>query len=175
MAELYPVCQLGHPVLRQIAEPIESVHDEWVQQLIDDMIATLTASNGVGLAAPQIGQPYQLLIVASHPNIRYPHAPKMSPTAMVNPKLLNASSEQVKDWEGCLSIPGIRGLVPRHHAVEIEYTDRHGQRQCQTLDGFVARIFQHEFDHLSGLVYLDRLDSVQDIVTEQEYMKRVVA
>lgn len=174
MSNSLTISQLGDPVLRQTAEPIEQVGAAWVQDLIGNMMTTLVASNGVGLAAPQVGQSYQLLIVASRPNLRYPHAPTMEPTAMLNPVVIAHSDEQVKDWEGCLSVPGIRGLVPRYRAIEIEYTTQDGKQQRQELTDFVARIFQHEFDHLNGLVFLDRLETVQDLITEQEYMKRVV-
>jgi len=174
MTNSLAISQLGNPVLRQVAQPIETVHADWVQQLVDDMMTTLVQSNGVGLAAPQVGQSYCLLIVASRPNLRYPHAPTMSPTAMINPRLIAHSDERVKDWEGCLSIPGIRGLVPRYQTIEIEYTTVSGELQRRELTDFVARIFQHEFDHLHGLVFLDRLETVQDVITEQEYMNRVV-
>ncbi|HEY9643824.1 MAG TPA: peptide deformylase, partial [Coleofasciculaceae cyanobacterium] len=138
------------------------------------LMATLVSSNGVGIAAPQVAAPYQLLIVASRPNPRYPHAPAMQPTVMINPQLLSHSPAVVKDWEGCLSVPGIRGLVPRYQAIEIEYTTADGSLQRQTLTDFVARIFQHEFDHLNGQVFLDRVESVQDLITDQEYLTRVL-
>jgi peptide deformylase len=138
-------------------------------------MATAASANGVGMAAPQVSQPYRLLIIASRPSPRYPHAPLMEPTAMLNPRLVDRSSEIVKDWEGCLSIPGIRGLVPRYQSLEIEYTDRDGKLQHQELTDFVARIFQHEFDHLNGLVYLDRIESTHDLMTEQEYQRMLNA
>lgn len=175
MTQFLPISQLGDPVLRQTAQPIYHVQEDWVQRLIEDMIATLFESNGVGLAAPQVGQSYRLLIVASRPNLRYPNAPEMQPTAMINPHILAHNDEIVKDWEGCLSIPGIRGWVPRYTTIEVEYTTADGKLQRQVLTDFVARIFQHEFDHLNGLVFLDRLDSVQDIITDQEYLKRLGA
>jgi peptide deformylase len=162
-------------MLRQIAQPIEQVQAEWVQTLMSDMLTTLVQSNGVGLAAPQVGQSHCLLIVASRPNLRYPNAPTMEPTAMINPRLIAHSDQQVKDWEGCLSVPGIRGLVPRYQTIEIEYTTPNGEPRRQELTDFVARIFQHEFDHLNGLVFLDRLETVQDLITEQEYMKQIVS
>lgn len=174
MVESLPIAQLGNPVLRQIAQPIPSIQDDWVQALVDQLLATLVTSNGVGIAAPQVSEPYQLLIVASRPNPRYPNAPEMEPTAMINPCLLSHSDDVVKDWEGCLSIPGIRGLVPRYKEIEIEYTTREGKLQRQILTDFVARIFQHEFDHLSGMVFLDRLESTQDLITDLEYLTRVV-
>jgi peptide deformylase len=93
---------------------------------------------------------------------------------MINPSILAHSTQIAKGWEGCLSIPGIRGLVPRYQAIEVEYTDRDGKLQKLELTDFVARIFQHEYDHLDGIVFLDRLESTQDIITEQEYQKRIV-
>ncbi|MBD1866030.1 peptide deformylase [Cyanobacteria bacterium FACHB-471] len=173
MAELLQISQLGNPVLRQTAEPITEIQTQPVQSLIDDLLATLRHSNGVGIAAPQVGVSQRLLIVASRPNPRYPHAPEMEPTPMINPRLVSHSDEVVKDWEGCLSIPGIRGLVPRYQAITIEYCDRHGDLQHQELTDFVARIFQHEFDHLEGYVFLDRLESTRDIITDQEYLKLI--
>lgn len=174
MAESLPIAQLGNPVLRQFAQPVERVQDEWVQSLIDNLMTTLVQSNGVGIAAPQVAASHRVLIVASRPNPRYPHAPNMEPTAMINPCLVSHSEEMVSDWEGCLSVPGIRGLVPRYQSVEIEYIDRHSKLQRQELTGFVARIVQHELDHLEGLIFLDRLTSVQNIVTDQEYFQRVL-
>lgn len=174
MSEVLQIAQLGNPVLRQTAEAIESIDAVEVQTLIDRLMATLVQSNGVGIAAPQVGESVQLLIVASRPNPRYPNAPFMEPTVMVNPRLINHSQEQVKDWEGCLSVPGVRGLVPRYREIEIEYFDRQGSLQRQVLTDFVARIFQHEFDHLEGKVFLDRLESTEDIITDQEYLTRIV-
>jgi peptide deformylase len=175
MTDTLPIAQLGDPALRQIAQPIGNVHDVWVQTLISNLMATLVESHGVGIAAPQVAAPYQVLIVASRPNLRYPNAPKMSPTVMINPRWVSHSQEMAKDWEGCLSVPGIRGLVPRYQAIEIEYTTLEGKMQQRELTDFVARIFQHEFDHLSGLVFLDRIESTQDLITEQEYLKRLTS
>ena len=170
MAELLEVSQVGNPILRQIAQPIDRF-DQPVQTLIDNLMATLLESNGVGIAAPQVAASYRVMIIASRPNPRYPNAPEMEPTVMINPRLVSTSDEMVKDWEGCLSVPGIRGLVPRHQAIAIEYCDRQGKLRQQHLTDFVARIFQHELDHLNGLVFLDRLETTQDIVTDQEYFK----
>jgi peptide deformylase len=174
MAESLQIAQLGNPILRQQAQLIENVRDERLQQLIDALVATTAASNGVGIAAPQVSESYRLFIVASRPNPRYPNAPTMEPTAMINPQIIAHSTEVVKGWEGCLSIPGIRGLVPRYQAIEVEYTSRDGQLHRQELTDFVARIFQHEYDHLEGLVFLDRVESKQDLMTEKEYQQRIV-
>ena len=175
MAEILQIIQLGDPVLRSPAQLIDNIRNERIQKLIDDLIATVEQANGVGIAAPQVAESDRLIIVASRPNPRYPNAPVMEPTAMINPKILAHSTEMVKGWEGCLSIPGIRGSVPRYQEIEIEYTDRDGKLQKQGLTDFVARIFQHEYDHLDGIMFLDRLESTQDIVTEQESQKRFVS
>ena len=173
MAEILPIIQLGDPILRSCAQIVNNIRDERIQKLIDDLIATVVQANGVGVAAPQVAESHRLFIVASRPNPRYPNAPTMEPTAMINPQILAHSTEIVKGWEGCLSIPGIRGSVPRYEAIEIEYSDRDGKLQKQEFTGFVARIFQHEYDHLDGIVFLDRLESTRDIITEQEYQKQV--
>ena len=171
VAEILTIIELGNPVLRQKASLVENIQDERIQKLIDDLTLKVTKANGVGIAAPQVAQTSRLFIVASRPNPRYPNAPEMEPTAIINPRILGHSTETVKGWEGCLSIPGIRGLVPRSQAVEVEYTDRHGKSQKQEFTDFVARIFQHEYDHLDGIVFLDRLESNFDLITEQEYQK----
>lgn len=174
MTEILQIAQLGNPILRQQAQNIENVRDERIQKLIDNLISTVAQANGVGIAAPQVAQSYRLFIVASRPNPRYPNAPEMEPTAILNPRIIDHSDEVVKGWEGCLSIPGIRGLVPRYRAIEVEYTSRNGKLQRREFTDFVARIFQHENDHLDGIVFLDRLESTRDIITEQEYQQQIV-
>ncbi|MDV2996729.1 MAG: Peptide deformylase [Chroococcidiopsis sp. SAG 2025] len=167
------IIQLGNPILRSQAEFVENIDEPQIQQLIDDLLITVKQTNGVGIAAPQVGVGDRIFIVASRPNPRYPHAPEMEPTPMINPKISARSSESVKGWEGCLSIPGIRGSVPRDRAIEVEYSDRYGKLHKQELSDFVARIFQHELDHLDGIVFLDRLETNYDLITEQEYQKLV--
>ncbi|MGI8501196.1 MAG: peptide deformylase [Hassallia sp.] len=175
MAELRKIIQLGNPILREKAADIENIQDEQIQKIIEDLLVTVADSNGVGIAAPQIAEQKRLFIIASRPNPRYPNAPKMEPTAMINPKITGHSNEVIKGWEGCLSIPGIRGLVPRYQMIEVEYTDRNGKFKKQELTDFVARIFQHEYDHFEGIVFLDRVESTFDIMTEQEYQQRIVS
>ena len=174
MNNIREIAQLGNPILRKIAQPIAKIDNRQVQTLIDDLIATLTPANGVGMAAPQVAESQRVMIVASRPNLRYPTAPVMEETPMINPHIINHSDEIEKGWEGCLSIPGIRGFVPRYQAIEVEYTDRHGTQQRQELTGFVARIFQHEFDHLNGLLFIDRVESTRDLMTEDEYDKQII-
>ena len=121
MSNLLQVAHLGHPILRQKAKPVKHIADIKVQKLIDDMIATVMDVDGVGISAPQVYQIWQIFIMASHPNPRYPYAPEMPPTAILNPKILFHSQAIEKDWEGCLSIPGVRALVPRWKEVKVNY------------------------------------------------------
>jgi peptide deformylase len=175
MPILRQIAQLGHPILRQ--EPL-TVHDPsnpLVQSLIDDMLATVAEVNGVGIAAPQVFEPLRIFIVASRPNLRYPNAPQMEPTAMLNPELIWSSDEQEKGWEGCLSIPGIRGFVPRSKRIGIKYLTRSGVLREEEFNDFIGRIFQHEFDHLNGTVFLDRLENNRDIISEKEYLRIVTS
>lgn len=176
MTETNPnILQLGNPTLRQCAERIETVQDSNLQTLIDDLLQTMTQAGGVGIAAPQVGILKQLVIIASRPTPRYPHAPEMLPTPMLNPKLVEHSDETEKGWEGCLSVPGIRGLVPRYRSVTVDYLDRNGQPQRQILHDFLARIFQHECDHLQGVVFIDRVESIHELMSEQEYQRQVIS
>ncbi len=109
--------------------------------------------------------------MASQPNKRYPNAPKMQPKAIINPKILSYGDEVEKDWEGCLSLPNVRGKVPRPTKIEVRYLTQNGEVVEEVLEGFLARIFQHEFDHLNGKVFIDRVESTLDIVMEREYRK----
>ncbi|MEO1402763.1 MAG: peptide deformylase [Cyanobacteria bacterium J06635_1] len=168
------VVQLGNPQLRQLSREIATPPSAAIQTLIDQLLTTVQAEHGVGIAAPQVGENVRLIIIASRPNLRYPNAPKMEPTPMLNPQLLSHSIDTVNGWEGCLSVPGIRGLVPRYREIEIAYQDRWGEHHRQVLKDFVARIFQHELDHLEGRVFLDRVESTLDLMSEAEYQKRVV-
>lgn len=171
MPRILQIAQLGHPVLRQRALEVADPQSTEIQEVIDDMLVTVADANGAGLAAPQVYISRRMFIVASKPNLRYPHAPEMDPTPVINPEITWKSNEIYNDWEGCLSIPGIRGLVPRHKAIRIEYTTRNGKRTKQYLSDFIARVFQHEYDHLEGVVFLDRLESTKKIITEKEWLK----
>lgn len=169
--KLLQVAQLGNPILRKKTKQITNINDSQIQQLIDDLINTVKDIDGVGIAAPQVFQPIRLFILASHPNPRYPNAPKMKPTAIINPKIISKSNKLIKDWEGCLSIPGIRALVPRSSNIKVRYQNRDGIQHTKIFKGFIARIFLHEHDHLEGIMFLDRVINTKDIVTEKEYQK----
>jgi peptide deformylase len=168
---LLQVAQLGHPVLRRKASKVKDVKEENIKKLINDLITTVLDVDGVGISAPQVYQPLKIFIIASHPNPRYPDAPKMKPTAVINPKIISYLKETTKDWEGCLSVPGIRALIPRYRLINVEYTDINGQKKKKNFKDFIARIFQHEYDHLEGTVFLDRIESTKEIITEKEYQK----
>ena len=168
------IAQLGQPVLRGVAKQVADAADPAIQALIDDMLVTVADANGVGIAAPQVFEPLSLFIVASRPNARYPQAPDMEAIAVINPEIVWFSDDKVKGWEGCLSIPGIRGVVPRHRRIGVRYLTRSGEVREEEYADFLARVFQHEFDHVTGLVFLDRVESTEELVTEKEYL-RIVA
>ncbi|WP_340122983.1 peptide deformylase [Methylobacter svalbardensis] len=173
MTRVCEIAQLGDPVLRQKAETVADVHDGEIRQIIEAMFSTLASTQGVGIAAPQISESKRIIIIASRPTPRYPSAPLMAPTVMINPRFDVLSEIQEKDWEGCLSIPGIRALVPRYRDIMIRYTDQQGSLVEARLSGFVARIFQHEVDHLEGKTYLDRVENNADIFAESEFVKLI--
>ena len=169
------IAQLGAKVLRLKATAVTDIQSAEIQQLIKTLQDTLASTQGVGIAAPQISESKQVIIIASRPSPRYPNAPLMEPTVMINPTFQALSDTTEKDWEGCLSIPGIRALVPRYKDIQITYSNEQGTVVEAKLEGFVARVFQHEFDHLEGKVYLDRVENNRDIVAESEYFKMVGA
>jgi peptide deformylase len=171
MRQNIEILQLGNPILRMTAVTVEDVKSSQLVQIVKQMLEILSNSNGVGLAAPQIGYSVCVIVVASKPTSRYPDAPLMEPVVMINPSFKALSNEQEKDWEGCLSIPGVRALVPRYKNIRVSYTDINGEKTSMVLSGFIARIFQHEYDHLEGLVYLDRIENNHDIISETEFFK----
>ena len=174
MTKVLEIAELGNPVLRAIARPVQDIYAPAIQQLIDNLIHTAAQTNGVGIAAPQVSESIQLFIVASRPNLRYLHAPVMEPTPMINPQIVAYSDEKETGWEGCLSVPGMRGQVERAKEIEVVYGDRHGNQQQKIFTGFVARIIQHEHDHINGKVFLDRVASTLDLMSDAEYHSRIV-
>jgi peptide deformylase len=171
MANISEIAQLGAQVLRLQAQIVTDAQNAEIKQIIETLQDTLATTQGVGIAAPQISVSKRIIIVASRPTPRYPSAPLMEPTVMINPSFQTLSDIREKDWEGCLSIPGIRALVPRHKEILINYTNQQGVLVKTRLEGFVARVFQHEFDHLEGKVYLDRVEDNRDIFAESEYLR----
>jgi peptide deformylase len=147
-----PIVRLGHPALRAVAGALspQSLASPETQQLIDDMVDTMREAHGVGLAAPQVAAEHQLFVYESSGHDIPLHV-------VVNPMITPHERELVYDWEGCLSIPDLRGMVPRHPAVRVQGLDRQGKPLDYVCRGFEARIVQHEFDHLNGVVFLDRM------------------
>lgn len=151
------ILQIGNPILRNIAKEVNNLEDTFIQKLIDNLLTITHKSHGVGIAAPQIGESLRVIIVASHPNIRYPDAPFMPPMAMINPRIISHSEEIVIANEGCLSVKDRRGEVSRYKEIVLEYFDRDGHYVRKEYNNFVARIIQHEIDHLNGILFIDRL------------------
>jgi peptide deformylase len=159
------VARLGHPVLRKVAEPVspEAIRSPDVQRLIDDMFETMDDQDGAGLAAPQVHVSQRIVIYGVEHNPRYPEAEPVPLTVLVNPRITPVGDEQVEDWEGCLSVPDMRGMVPRYTTVRVEAFDRDGRPLRFTATDFHARVVQHECDHLDGHVYLDRMRSMETL------------
>ena len=174
LASIKPIAQLGHPVLRKVAIAIEDITGAATQQLIEEMLATVDSAGGVGIAAPQIHHSCRLFIICSKPNQRYPNAPSMLPTPMINPRIIRHNQQTEKDWEGCLSVPSVRGLVPRYTQIDISYFDQQGQEHFLEFEGFLARVFQHELDHLDGITFVDRVESSKDLYSETEWYRQFV-
>jgi peptide deformylase len=171
VSKIRHISEIGSPILRQRSDAIVNITDPQIDDLIVDLIATAHAANGVGIAAPQVASSLRLFIVASRPSPRYPLAPTMEPTAMINPEIIDRSRDLITGWEGCLSVPGVRGLILRDSAIEVKYFTKHGELVRQELTGFIARIFQHELDHLDGILFPDRVSTPTDLITEAEYLK----
>ncbi|WP_020397077.1 peptide deformylase [Thiolinea disciformis] len=154
---ILPIAQNGEMVLRQIAQAVDpkEIKTPLFQQLLTDMQTTMENANGVGIAAPQVYVSKRIIIVASRPNPRYPDAPEMQPEIMINPEILQLSPETVCGEEGCLSVNEQRAMVERAQSLRVRYLNRHGDTQENLYEGFVARIVQHEYDHLEGKLFID--------------------
>src|SRR5262245_40175757 len=153
------VARLGHPVLREQARPLTlaEIRSPDTQRFIDDMVETMREYDGAGLAANQVHAPVQVAVIEVHANPRYPEAPQIPLTVLINPVVTPLTEETEEGWEGCLSVPDMRGLVPRFTAVRLECHDRDGARVDLVAKDFFARVIQHETDHLRGIVYVDRM------------------
>ncbi len=167
------VARLGHPVLRRVADPIphELIPTSQVQQFIDDLIETMEEYDGAGLAAPQVHVSNQIVVFQVQENPRYPKAPSVPLTVLINPKVKSLGESKDEDWEGCLSVPGLRGLVPRYTKIQVEALDRKGRRLKFVAEGFHSRVIQHETDHLLGKLYLDRMTSMHSLSFMHEFVR----
>ena len=170
------IIRMGHPTLRNVARiltPKELASDD-IKRLLVDMVDTLKDSGGIGLAAPQVDEPIRLAIidVPGGPG-RYGDMPSMPLTVFANPKIEVVNPASAGFWEGCLSVPGLRGYVERPQHVRVTYQDLKGKQHVLELKGFLATVFQHEFDHLDGVLYIDRITDTKKLVFEDEYFKHL--
>ena len=165
---IHPILKMGDPRLLRVAEPVTEFDTPELHQLISEMFETMAAANGAGLAAPQIGVNLQLLIFGFKSNPRYPDAPVVPETVLLNPVLTPLGDETDEAWEGCLSVPGMRGLVPRWSSLRYEGVDQFGKPICRDVDGFHARVVQHECDHLIGVLYPMRIRDMRQFGFTEE-------
>jgi peptide deformylase len=167
------VARMGHPVLRTPARAIDvgEIKSSRVQQLIDDMFETMNEYQGVGLAAPQVHEGIRLFVAGFAPAPGEDDDPqeRVPQMALINPEVTPVGEDQVEDWEGCLSIPDIRGKVPRARQIVVRAFDRKGKRMELRASGFTARVIQHETDHLNGVLFFDRMASFQSLTFLEEF------
>jgi peptide deformylase len=165
------VARMGHPVLRAKARALDKrdIREAKVQKLIDDMIETMTEYHGVGLAAPQVHEGLRLFVAAL--DGRGDEEAEAEPIAIINPEITVVGPEVVEDWEGCLSIPDVRGRVPRAREIKLRAYDRKGERFELRAHDFPARVIQHETDHLDGVLFFDRMKSFETLTFLEEYSR----
>jgi len=156
---------LGDPILRQDTEPVAEVTDE-LRQLISDMFTTMYAAEGIGLAAPQVHEGVRLFVAGYDSEEGEQGFPRI---ALINPEITIVGDDTVEDWEGCLSIPEIRGKVPRAREIEVRAYDRGARRVEMTARNYIARVIQHETDHLDGILFLDRMTSFETLSFMEEF------
>jgi peptide deformylase len=167
------VARLGHPVVRTPAQPVvvDQIKTHDFQKLLDDMVETMHEYNGVGLAAPQVHLRLQLAVLEVEHNPRYPDAPPVPLTYLINPVVTVLDDARVEEWEGCLSIPELRGLVPRHRKIRVTGLGRNAEPLDIVAEDFHARVIQHETDHLKGEVYLDRMNGMRTLSHLTEWQR----
>ena len=151
------ILRMGDPILNRPADPVMNFDTPALHQLLDDMFETMQAAAGVGLAAPQIGVSLQVVIFGFEQSDRYPDAESVPQTILINPLITPLGTDEELGWEGCLSVPGLRGEVPRHACIRYQGFDPFGQEIDRTVSGFHARVVQHECDHLIGRLYPSRI------------------
>jgi peptide deformylase len=167
------VARLGHPVLRAKAKPIDpkDITSAAIQKLIDDMMDTMEEYHGIGLAGPQVHEGLRLFVAGIEKKDRRTGEVEIIPTPIVNPDITPIGRDLVEDWEGCLSIPDIRGRVPRNRRVRVRGYDRDAAPLDVELEDFPARVVQHEFDHLNGVLFFDRMKSFESLTFLDEYSR----
>ena len=165
------VIKIGNPLLLQVSEPVTNFNSPELEALISDMFDTMAALNGAGLAAPQIGVLSRVVIFGIEENPRYPDAEPVPATILINPKIKPLGKATEDDWEGCLSVPGMRGLVPRYSHIRYSGVDQYNQPIDRKVSGFHARVVQHECDHLDGILYPQRIRDMRMFGLESEIFK----
>ncbi|MFT2090221.1 peptide deformylase [Paraglaciecola sp. 2405UD69-4] len=167
------IAQVGEAILKSPARSvaIDEFTTDNFNHFCDALLTTMLDAEGIGIAAPQVFDPRAIMIIASRANARYPDAPDMQPMFLINPQIIANSDNQVWEWEGCLSVPGLRGRIERPDWVEVKYQDRQGLQKQVKFEGFVARIFLHEFDHLIGKTWLDHINSTDNIMANDLWIE----
>ncbi len=165
------IAAIGHPVLRERARPVsrEELASPATQTFIDDLIETMRDANGAGLAANQVHEPVRICAIEVSDNPRYPYKPNIPLTILVNPELELVGDETFDNYEGCLSVPNLRGLVPRRAQVHVRAWDRRGETIDMVVKGLTAGTYQHEVDHLDGLLFVDRVVDSKTLCTWAEF------
>jgi peptide deformylase len=165
------ILHVGNPTLREVSRDVtpDELAAPETQQLIDDLIDTMHAANGAGIAAPQVGALVRIATIEVTDNPRYPYKPPIPLTVVVNPIVTALDDELVEINEGCLSVPNLRGNVMRHVNIRVQYCDRHGEQHDEIKRGLTAGTFQHELDHLDGLLFLDRVHDTHSLTTWEQF------
>ncbi|NIM27074.1 MAG: peptide deformylase [Gammaproteobacteria bacterium] len=163
-----PVLRMGDPELNRVSEPVTRFGDAVLGALIRDMWETMAARGGLGIAAPQIGVPLRVVVFEAQASPRYPESPPVPRTVLVNPEIECLDAEMVDGWEGCLSVPGLRGVVPRYRRIRYSGFDADGRRFEREAEDFHARVVQHECDHLDGILYPQRMRDLSTLGFEEE-------
>ena len=184
----FPRAEFGDPILRRRAKPVPHalLAKPGFQKFLKQMFFTMHRADGVGLAAPQIGLPLRLAVIEVGPrraNGKWQRAQQKTKNTkrktrnnkivLINPEIIHASKEKSYDWEGCLSLVGVRGRVPRPRKITVQYVDERGMKNVRTISGFLARVFQHEIDHLNGSLFVDRMEDMKTLMTVGEMQKRL--
>lgn len=164
------ILRIGHPLLRGTADSVTEFNTAALDQLVADMLDTMRYANGAGLAAPQLGVPKRVVIFGCDDNPRYPDAPSVPLTVLINPQIVISDPAPCYAWEGCLSVPGMRGLVPRPRAIRYRARDAAGHPIEAVAEGFHARVVLHECDHLDGMLYPRRVEDLRCFGYEQEML-----
>ena len=165
------ILTLGHPNLHRIAAEVTDFGSSDLLEDITKLKSAMKLHSGMGIAAPQLGINRRLLLIHSKPNKRYPAAPHSDLMVLINPQF-TASIDEESEWEGCLSVPGMRGLVSRATEVSVSYQNPGGEKLHKNFEGFLARIFLHEFDHLEGMTFINRVSDNSNLISEVEYFRQ---